>query len=126
MVEHQDTGAFTMLLQDGTGGLEIRNRAGEWIAASSVPGAYVINIGDSMMRWTNGRFVSTPHRVVNRSVRPRYSVPFFVNPDYDVAIEPLPHLVPAGEAPRFAPLHNGQYMVDFYDKGMKYLRRGAS
>ncbi len=48
-----------------------------------VKGAYVINIGNVMMRWTNGRFVSTPHRVVNRALKPRYSIPFFANSDFD-------------------------------------------
>jgi len=90
-----------------------------------MPGAYVINIGDMMMRWTNGRFVSTPHRVVNRALRPRYSIPFFANPDYDVTIAPIEALLAEGAKPHYEPLHNGRYMVDFYDKGMAYLKRNA-
>lgn len=86
---HTDTGAFTILLQDETGGLEVRNRAGDWIAATPVPGSFVINIGDMMQSWTDGRFVSTPHRVANRSGRDRISVPFFANPDYDAVAVPL-------------------------------------
>ncbi len=121
--EHRDTGAFTILMQDDVGGLEVGHRSGDWVAAPPIPGAYLINIGDMMMRWTNGRFVSTPHRVVNRSLRPRYSIPFFVNPDFDVEVAPLPELVPPGQAPAFPPLHNGAFMVDFYDHGMAYLRR---
>lgn len=78
--EHRDTGAFTLLMQDATGGLEVARKDGEWIAAPPLAGAYVINIGDMMMRWTNGRFLSTPHRVVNRALQPRYSIPFFANP----------------------------------------------
>ena len=119
--EHRDTGAFTLLMQDDTGGLEVARKDGEWIAARPIAGAYVINIGDMMMRWTNGRFVSTPHRVVNRSLRPRYSVPFFANPDYDVVVAPLPELLAPGEAPAFAPLHFGEYMTAFYEQGMAYL-----
>jgi isopenicillin N synthase-like dioxygenase len=121
--EHRDTGAFTLLMQDNTGGLEVARKDGEWIAAPPIPGAYVINIGDMMMRWTNGRFVSTPHRVVNRALRPRYSIPFFANPDYDVTIAPIAGLLAPGEAPRYEPVHNGRFMVDFYDKGMAYLKR---
>ncbi|WP_395678044.1 isopenicillin N synthase family dioxygenase [Inquilinus sp.] len=86
---HTDTGAFTILLQDQIGGLEVRNRAGDWIAATPVPGSFVINIGDMMQSWTDGRFVSTPHRVANRSGRGRISVPFFANPDYDAVAVPL-------------------------------------
>jgi isopenicillin N synthase-like dioxygenase len=121
--EHQDTGAFTLLLQDDTGGLEVRRKDCVWIAAPHVPGAYVINIGNVMMKWTNGRFVSTPHRVVNRSTRPRYSVPFFANPDFDVTIRPIEAILRPGETARFEPFENGPYMVDFYNQGMAYLRR---
>lgn len=124
--EHRDTGAFTILMQDEVGGLEVRHRSGEWLAAPPLRGAYVINIGDMMMGWTNGRFVSTPHRVVNRALRPRYSIPFFVNPDFDVTVEPLPRLLGPGEQPRFPPVHNGRFMVDFYEAGMAYLRRAAA
>ena len=118
--EHRDTGAFTLLMQDDTGGLEVARKDGEWVAAPPIPGAYVINIGDMMMRWTNGRFVSTPHRVVNRALKPRYSIPFFANPDYDVTIAPIEALLAPGETPRYEPLQNGPYMVEFYNKGMAY------
>jgi isopenicillin N synthase-like dioxygenase len=123
--EHRDTGAFTLLLQDDTGGLEVQRKDGEWIAATPIDGAYVINIGDMMMRWTNGRFVSTPHRVVNRALRPRYSIPFFANPDYDVVVKPIEVLLKPGETPLYEPLPNGPYMRDFYDKGMAYLRSNS-
>jgi isopenicillin N synthase-like dioxygenase len=123
--EHRDTGAFTLLMQDDTGGLEVQRKDGEWIVAPPVKGAYVINIGDVMMRWTNGRFVSTPHRVVNRAMKPRYSIPFFANPDYDVTIAPIPEIMTAGEIAAYEPLANGPYMRDFYDKGMAYLRKAA-
>jgi len=121
--EHRDTGAFTLLMQDMTGGLEVERKDGVWIGAPPLAGAYVINIGDVMMKWTNGRFVSTPHRVVNRAAKPRFSIPFFANPDYDVEVSPIPSLLAPGEAPIYAPFHNGRYMVDFYDKGMAYLKK---
>lgn len=123
--EHQDTGAFTILMQDDTGGLEVGHKDLGWIAAPPVKGAYVINIGDMMMHWTNGRFRSTPHRVVNRSLKPRYSIPFFMNPDFDVEVTPEPKLFKAGEVAQYPPLHNGEFMVDFYNAGMAYLRPSA-
>jgi len=120
--EHRDTGGFTLLMQDQTGGLEVQRKDGVWIGAPPIKGAYVVNIGDIMTRWTNGRFVSTPHRVVNRSNVPRYSIPFFANPDYDAIIEPIADILLPGEAPQYQPLHNGTYMKEFYDGGMDYLR----
>ena len=106
---HTDPGALTILLQDAVGGLEARNRAGQWISAPPIPYSLVINIGDMMQRWTNGRFVSTPHRVANRTGRGRFSVPFFVNPDYDATIAPAF----GGEA-LYEPLACGPYIEAAY------------
>ena len=123
--EHRDTGAFTILMQDDTGGLEVGHLEQEWIAAPPIRGTYVINIGDMMMRWTNGRFVSTLHRVVNRATKDRYSMPYFANPDYDAIIAPVPCLVEPGTTNAYPPLHFGQFMDDFYRKGMTYLDETA-
>ena len=86
---HTDYGCITLLSQDMNGGLEVRNRAGEWIAAPPRADAFIINIGDLLARWTNDRYASTPHRVVNRSGRARYSIALFYDPDVDTPIETL-------------------------------------
>lgn len=106
---HTDPGALTVLLQDSVGGLEARNRAGAWIAAPPIPYSFVINIGDMMQLWTDGRFVSTPHRVANRTGRDRISVPYFVNPDYGARIVPA-----AGGEGRYEPLACGPYIEAAY------------
>jgi isopenicillin N synthase-like dioxygenase len=106
---HTDPSAFTILLQDQIGGLEVRNRSGQWIAAPPIPYSFVINIGDMVQRWTNGRFVSTPHRVANRTGRDRMSVPFFVNPDYAATIAPVLGDA-ASAAARYEPLACGPYL----------------
>ena len=64
--EHTDYGNITLLATDDVGGLEVRTRSGDWIAAPPIEGAFVVNIGDCLMRCTNDVYVSTPHRVVNR------------------------------------------------------------
>ncbi|MCU1365368.1 MAG: hypothetical protein JWN39_1007 [Ilumatobacteraceae bacterium] len=107
--EHCDTGAFTMLMQDDIPGLEVRDRSGRWIQAPIVPGAFIVNIGDSMMSWTNGQFVSTPHRVVNRSVHDRYIVALFMNPDFHCTVEPFAEFVDRDHPAAFEPVHNGKY-----------------
>jgi isopenicillin N synthase-like dioxygenase len=108
---HTDTGAFTILLQDNAGGLEVRNRAGQWIAARPIEGTFVINIADMMQRWTNGRYVSTPHRVANRTGADRISVPFFANPDYAAVVTPVATM---GEALVYEPLACGPYVEKAY------------
>ena len=86
---HTDTNAFTILAQDNNGGLEIRNRDNEWVAVPPIDGTFVINVGEVMKVWTDGVFSSTLHRVINRSGRERYSIPFFMYPSYDALIQPL-------------------------------------
>ena len=104
---HTDYGFLTVLAQDDTGGLEVRARDGGWIPAPPLPGTFVVNVADMLMRWTNGILTSTPHRVRNVSGRDRYSVPFFFDPSMDTLIEALPTCVPAGSAPKYEPVHYG-------------------
>jgi isopenicillin N synthase-like dioxygenase len=87
--EHTDYGCVTLLLTDRTkGALKVNpltasgERSGEWINADPMPGAFVVNIGDMMERWTNGLWKSTTHKVVHRGDGFRVSVPFFMEPDF--------------------------------------------
>lgn len=84
---HTDWGAFTILLQDATGGLEVQAASGEWLYADPVPGAFVVNLGDMMPVWTHGAYHSNGHRVRNRSPQKhRYSIPFFQDLNYHTRI----------------------------------------
>ena len=85
---HTDFGVLTLLLQDQNGGLQVQMTSGEWVEAPPIPGTLVCNIGDLLQRWSNDRFVSTPHRVINRSGRERYSIPVFYDPHTDTEIDP--------------------------------------
>ncbi len=86
---HTDTNAFTILAQDSNGGLEVRNRENEWVAVPPIDGTFIVNVGEVLKVWTDGIFSSTLHRVINRSGRDRYSIPFFMYPSYDALIQPL-------------------------------------
>jgi isopenicillin N synthase-like dioxygenase len=108
---HTDYGFITILLQDDVGGLQVRNLAGEWIDAPYRPGAFVMNSADILHRWSNGRFISTPHRVINRSGRARYSNPFFFDPDMKAEINPLPGCVSADNPPRYEAVVYGDYLM---------------
>jgi isopenicillin N synthase-like dioxygenase len=85
---HTDYGNLTLLIGDGVGGLQIRPRGGDWTDAPHVPGAFICNIGDCLMRWSNDIYVSTPHRV-QVPERDRYSIAFFLDPNPDAVVEPI-------------------------------------
>lgn len=113
---HSDWGALTILYQDGApGGLQVRDKAGEWVDVPAVEGTFVINIGDLMAVWTNDRWVSTVHRVVNppREVahRERYSLPFFLQPNYSAPIECIPTCTGPGNPPRHPATTSGRYLT---------------
>lgn len=90
---HGDINTITLLLGAEEAGLELLTKAGHWHAVDVPPGALVINVGDMLERLTNGRLVSTTHRVVNpkgeAALRSRYSMPFFLHFRPDYVIEPL-------------------------------------
>ena len=101
---HCDFGAITLLAQDDVGGLSVKTTTGEWVDVPPVPGAFVMNVGDMLHRWSNGRLLSTPHRVTNRSGRERYSIPFFFDPDVKTVISPLPSCTRPDNPAAFPPI----------------------
>jgi isopenicillin N synthase-like dioxygenase len=110
--EHTDYGSLTILLTDSVGGLEVRRRDGAWIAAPPIPGAFICNIGDCLMRWSNDIYVSTPHRVTSPPGRDRYSVAFFLDPNPEAMIACLPGCAEPGRRPKYAPVLAADYLKE--------------
>ena len=112
---HTDTGSLTLIPQDGAqGGLEIQHAtSGEWLPVPSIPGTFVVNIGDLMARWTNDRWVSTHHRVVNPpqslASTGRLSIPFFLQPNFDATIECLPSCCSDEQPAKYEPVTSGEW-----------------
>lgn len=113
---HTDFGAMTILaMTDALGGLEARTADGRWTPVTARPGKLVINIGDLMARWTNDRWRSTLHRVVNPSGlnmanSERQSIGFFVHPDYDAPVACISSCLAQGETPRYPPVTAGHHI----------------
>ena len=111
---HTDWGCLTILLKDETGALELQTAQGEWISADPIPGTFVINLGDMMARWTNDYYQSTPHRVMNRSGRDRYSVAFFFDANYHAKIECLSTCQSPENPPKYPPMTAGEHIMQMY------------
>jgi isopenicillin N synthase-like dioxygenase len=112
---HTDYGAMTILAAtDAQGGLEVRLPDGQWAAVQPRPGEFVVNLGDMMARWTNDRWASTLHRVVNPPVglaqSRRLSIGMFVHPNYDQSIACVPTCVAPGAQPRHAAITAGEHI----------------
>ncbi|KAG4987611.1 hypothetical protein JHK85_030594 [Glycine max] len=110
---HSDTGALTLLMTDGVPGLQIcRDKLKEprvWEDVPYMEGAFIVNIGDLMERWTNCLYRSTMHRV-KRTGKERYSMAFFLDPHPDCVVECLKSCCSESCPPRFTPIRSGDYM----------------
>ncbi len=118
---HTDFGVLTVLCQDEVGGLQIRRRNGEWAAMPPVPGTLVVNIGDLLERWSNRRYRSTVHRVINSSGRERLSLVLAYDPNFETLVDPRAFCAP-GETPFDEPITCGDYLLWRFRKAFSYRR----
>ncbi len=108
---HTDYGTLTVLFADPVeGGLQVQGIDDVWHDVQPMAGAFVVNLGDAMARWTNDRWRSTMHRVVVPQRR-RQSIAFFHNANWDARIECLPSCLTAGDSPRYSPIEAGPHLM---------------
>jgi isopenicillin N synthase-like dioxygenase len=123
LVAHTDSGFMTLLPPNKVQGLEINLPDGRWLEAPGVPDAFVVNGGDILHRWTNERFLSTPHRVRNVSGQLRYAVPFFCDPNHDTIIECLPSCRSAERPAKYPPIKFGDYALWFAAQRYEHMAK---
>ena len=112
---HTDANFMTFLAQTEVPGLQVRMPSGDWQDVPYVPGSFAVNAGDMMKRWTNGRFLSTPHRALPPVGRHRYAIPFFLGPRFDQPIACLPTCTGPDNPPRWPPITYAEWLAWWYD-----------
>ncbi|MBV1799955.1 isopenicillin N synthase family oxygenase [Siccirubricoccus sp. G192] len=113
LAPHSDTSFMTILAQNRVPGLSLRLPDGTWVDAPAPEGAFLVNGGMMLRRWSNERFLATPHRVTNRSGQERYAIPFFLDADYDARIAPLPTCVDAEHPAKYPPFTYLDFMTEY-------------
>lgn len=122
LAPHTDFGCITLLWQDDNGGLQVQERSsGRWIPAPPIPGTLVINVADLLQRWTNDRYVSTPHRVLNASGRERFSIASFYDPDFKAVIDPADLGVPRADC-HHEPTTSGAHILGRIERSFGYRK----
>ncbi|KAK7324339.1 hypothetical protein VNO77_27872 [Canavalia gladiata] len=117
---HSDMGTITVLLQDGIGGLYVKVEEendvgkGEWLEIPPIPGALVINIGDTIQILSNGKYKSAEHRVRTTSSQSRVSIPVFTVPIATERIGPLPEVVKKDGVAHYREVGFQDYMNNFF------------
>lgn len=103
-------------------GLSLRLPDGTWMDAPAPEGALLVKGGMMLRRWTNNRFLATPHRVINRSGRERYAIPFFMDASYDAVMAPIPRADGAGDD---RPITYKEFMVGYQRASSDHARQEA-
>lgn len=112
---HSDSNFMTFLAQTEVPGLQVRMPGGDWLDVPFIPGSFAVNSGDTLQRWSNARFKSTPHRALPPVGQDRYAIPFFLGPRFDQRIECLPTCTSPGNPPRWEPITYAEWLEYWYD-----------
>jgi isopenicillin N synthase-like dioxygenase len=110
---HNDAGFLTLLPQATEPGLQILTQSKNWIPAPVRSGEILVNGGNCLVRYTNGRFLATPHRVVAGLPRDRYSIPLFYNPNFDAVVEPVSTCITVDRPAAFEPQTYEEYIIGY-------------
>jgi isopenicillin N synthase-like dioxygenase len=122
LAPHCDSTFMTLLAPNKVPGLSLRTRSGQWIDAPVIDNAFLVNSGELLRRWTNGRFIATPHRVINRSGSERYAIPFFFDTTHDYRMTCLTTCTGPGNPPKYEPISYRDYQVWFQRQNYEHAR----
>ncbi len=113
---HTDTSFLTLLAPNDVPGLSIRTQSGQWLDAPAIPGAFVVNGGQLLQRWTNDDFLATPHRAVNRSGGERYALAFFCDSTIDWPVAAVATCIGPDKPPKYPTTTYTEYMIRYQQR----------
>ena len=116
---HNIPGLIAVACFDDAATVQVRSRDGSWNPFEIPEGALVVCLGDLMARWTNDRYVSSPHRLAG-SCAVRYSAAFLLNPDAAAVVEPMPSCVSLANPARYEPVAAGDLLGPCVDSASSY------
>lgn len=119
LAPHADHSSITYLPLMDVPGLEVMAPSGKWIEVEPLRGAIVVNTGEFMNRWTNGRFIATPHRVVPPK-KDRYALTFFFNANDETVADPMPTCIEPGAEPKYEPMSFHDFFITYMDGNYIY------
>jgi isopenicillin N synthase-like dioxygenase len=125
LAPHADTSFMTLLAQNRIPGLSLRTASGRWIDAPAIEGTFLVNSGQMLNQWSNGRFRATPHRVINRSGGDRYAIPFFFDCNVDHLMTCLPSCTGPGNPPKFEPTTYMAFMARYQSLNYDHARNAT-
>jgi isopenicillin N synthase-like dioxygenase len=114
---HTDNSLMTILAQTNVPGLAIEMPNGDWRVADIIPGTFMVNTGNMLVRWSNDQFLSTKHRVLNVANVERYSIPVFIGPNREAMIECLPSCTGPDRPARYPPIAYEELMRWYFMSG---------
>ena len=113
---HEDINLITLLMGASAEGLQVKTKTGQWINVNPLANQIVVNIGDMLQRLTNGRLLSTSHRVINKNPllmkKSRYSIPFFLHPIPSMDLSALPNTINENQPKKFKDITAGVYLEE--------------
>lgn len=125
LAPHADTSFMTLLAPNRIPGLAIRTASNRWIDAPVIDGAFLVNSGQMLNRWSNERFRATPHKVTNQSGGERYAIPFFFDATIDHVMECLPTCTGPGNPPKYPPTTYMQFVSAYQKANYDHVREAA-
>jgi len=119
LAPHADHSSITYLPLMDVPGLEVMAPSGKWIEVEPLRGGVVVNTGEFLNRWTNGRFIATPHRVTPPK-KDRYALTFFFNCNDETVADPIPTCIEPGAEPKYEPLSFHDFFITYMDGNYIY------